>query len=184
MKYEVDLILNVHRYKYKKYKKYKMIKNIEECVFIYNKKLQKNISIRKLRNTDYENYISLLSQLTNVGNITKEMFIEKIKEIEQNKYLHLYVISDDINNKLIASGTLYVEPKFIHECSRLGHIEDIVVNSNYRGKKYGNLIIDLLVNIAKIVKCYKITLVCSKKNIAFYNKCNFIQEGYEMVSRL
>ena len=161
-----------------------VVKKVEQCIDTYNNELSDGVSIRKLRCKDYEKYISLLSQLTNVGNVTKEMFINRLREIEQNEYLYLYVIYDEAKNELIASGTVYIEPKFIHECSKIGHIEDIVVNSNYRNKKYGNAIINLLVKIAHIVGCYKITLSCKKKNIVFYEKCNFTQEGYEMVKRL
>lgn len=115
---------------------------------IYSNQLTDDVGIRKIKDTDYKNYISLLSQLTEVGNVTQDMFTNRLRKMEQNMYLHIYVIYNKFNDDLIASGTIYIEPKIIHNCSKVGHIEDIVVNSNYRGKKYGHHIINLLVKIA------------------------------------
>lgn len=139
---------------------------------------------RQLKVSDYKQYISLLSQLTEVGNITEKMFTERLTTIRNNPNLHIYVISDEENDELIASGTIYIEPKFIHMCSNIGHIEDIVVSNKYRGKKYGNLLIQFLIDLSRREKCYKIKLACKEKNIGFYDKCNFKKEGYEMVVRL
>lgn len=161
-----------------------VVSDIEKYIYLCNSKLTNDIGIRKLKVTDYKKYIDLLSQLTEIGNISKEMFINRLKEIEQNRYLYLYIMYNTITDELIASGTLYIEPKFIHECSKIGHIEDIVVDNNHRGKKYGHYIIKMLVKIAHIVGCYKVTLACKKRNVNFYEKCQFNQEGYEMVFRL
>jgi len=140
--------------------------------------------VRKLQNEDYEKYVSLLSQLTDVGNITKKIFCDRLEIINKNPNLYIMVIVDNYNNELISAGTIYIEPKFIHECSKIGHIEDIVVNNKYRGQNYGKHIIRLLLDIAKRENCYKVTLACKEKNIGFYNKCGFKLEGYEMVARL
>lgn len=156
---------------------------IENYIKTCNSKLD-NIYVRKLVKEDYKEYIHLLSQLTEVGNITYEIFINRLEEIKKNIYLHIYVICNKNTNKLIGTGTLYVEPKIIHNCSNVGHIEDIVINKEYRGKKYGNYIIKLLVDLANIVKCYKVILDCKEHNIKFYEKCNFIKEGYEMRYKL
>lgn len=161
-----------------------IVSDVEKYICLCNNKLTNGVGVRKLKVTDYKNYISLLSQLTEVGNITKEIFTDRLREIEQNRYLYLYVMYNKRTDELIASGTVYIEPKFIHGCSKVGHIEDIVVNNNYRGKNYGHSIIKMLVKIAHIVGCYKVTLACKKRNVDFYEKCQFKQEGYEMVTRL
>ena len=148
------------------------------------KLFKKGKHIRKLELDDYEEYLNLLSQLTVVGKVNKEKFKQRFNEINNNPNLYIYVISDEEVNNLIACGTVYIEPKFIHNCSKLAHIEDIVVNEKYRGKKYGLCIIQHLVSIAKTKGCYKVILACKEKNILFYEKCGFKNEGYEMVARL
>jgi len=140
--------------------------------------------IRKLKLSDYKEYLILLSQLTVVGKVNEEEFKKRFNEIDNNPYLHIYVISDEDINELIACGTVYIEPKFIHKCSKLAHIEDIVVNKKYRGKNYGLFIINHLVDVAKKAGCYKVTLACKEKNKFFYEKCNFKNEGLEMAARL
>ena len=140
--------------------------------------------IRKLEIGDYRKYLDLLSQLTLVGNINVDKFRKRFEEINNNPNLHIYVISDEDRNELVACGTLYIEPKFVHNCSKLGHIEDIVVNKKHRGKKYGLFIIQYLVYVARKIGCYKVTLACSEKNVFFYEKCKFKNEGVEMVYRL
>ena len=34
----------------------------------------------------------------------------------------------DLEGKVIGCATLLIEPKFIHECSNVGHIEDVVID--------------------------------------------------------
>ena len=96
---------------------------------------------RLLEYTDYEKgVIELLSQLTTTGEITKEDYIKQYNMIQNNPNHKVYVLEE--NNKIISCGTLLIEPKFIHNCSNVGHIEDIVVDKNSRGKGYGKKIIN------------------------------------------
>ena len=78
------------------------------------------------KNDFYKNFTDLLSQLSTTGNITYQNFLNVINSLNNNHLI--YVIED--NNKIIASGTLLIENKFIHNCSKVGHIEDIVVDKN------------------------------------------------------
>ena len=62
-----------------------------------------------------------------------------------------------------------------------GHIEDIVVDSSYRGKNLGKRIIELLKSIAHVNDCYKVILDCADYNVPFYKKCGFSVKGCQMV---
>ena len=96
--------------------------------------------IRKLTKNDFNNkYFDLLDQLssTNQENITYDKFELFINQLNNNH--NIYVIEK--NNKIIASGTLLIENKIIHNFGKVGHIEDIVVDFNERGSGLGNLII-------------------------------------------
>lgn len=142
------------------------------------------MNIRKIDINDYEKYLNLLSQLTDIGQISEKEFTNRINIINSNHYLDIYVIEDSKTKELIGSGTLYIEPKIIHSCSFLGHIEDIVIDKKYRGKNYGKYIIDHLVRVAKLNNCYKLVLTCNQKNIGFYDKCGFKIKDYNMICRL
>lgn len=131
---------------------------------------------RLLEYTDYEKgLIELLSQLTTTGKITKEDYIKQYNMIQKNQNHKVYVLEE--NNKIISCGTLLIEPKFIHNCSNVGHIEDIVVDKNTRGKGLGKKIIKFLTEESKKYNCYKVILDCSNNHINFYNKCNYQVKG-------
>ena len=136
--------------------------------------------IRKLAKSDFNNkYLDLLDQLssTNQENITYDKFELFINQLNNNH--NIYVIEK--NNKIIASGTLLIENKIIHNFGKVGHIEDIVVDFNERGSGLGKLIINHLIETAKNLNCYKIILNCNESNVKFYEKCGFTKKELEMV---
>ena len=136
--------------------------------------------IRKLTKNDFNNkYFDLLDQLssTNQENITYNKFELFINQLNNNH--NIYVIEK--NNKIIASGTLLIENKIIHNFGKVGHIEDIVVDFNERGSGIGKLMINHLIEAAKNLNCYKIILNCNESNVQFYEKCGFIKKELEMV---
>ena len=54
-----------------------------------------------------------------------------------------------------------------------GHIEDIVVDSDVRGKMVGVSLVKELIEISRKKGCYRITLFCNKKLINFYSRNGF-----------
>src|ERR1700722_14575037 len=91
------------------------------------------------------------------------------------------VLEDVANNKVIGTGTLILIHKFIHHNGRLGLIEDIVIDENYRGQSFGKYIIEVLKWIGNHhLFCYKLSLDCSVKNIPFYEKCGFNAKETQM----
>ena len=87
-------------------------------------------------------FIELLSQLTTTGTVSRDAFLQRIKTIMMNPNHRVYVL--ERANKIISCATLFVEPKFIHECGKVGHVEDVVVDVACRGQKLGKKIIDFL----------------------------------------
>lgn len=81
---------------------------------------------------------------------------------------------------MIASATLMVEVKFIRDCGRCGHIEDVVVDSSYRGLRLGARVVEALAGAAREAGCYKIILDCSEDNVAFYEKCGLTRKAVQM----
>ena len=57
--------------------------------------------------------------------------------------------------------------------SKCGHIEDVVISENCRGKGFGKKLINFLVEKGNEEGCYKIILCSSLKNSNFYRKCDF-----------
>lgn len=65
------------------------------------------------------------------------------------------VIEDTQAKKIVGAGTILVERKFIHHNGLVGHIEDIVTHSEYRGMNLGKLVIETLKFIGDKAGCYK-----------------------------
>lgn len=136
-------------------------------------------TLRKLETNDYnKGYLELLATLTIVEPdlITPEMFDNFVQNLHKN---HIVYVIEHMN-QIIASGTILIENKIIHGCSKVGHIEDIVVSPQYKGKQLGTLVIKSLIEYAKDQKCYKVILDCEENLINFYDKCGFERKGSQM----
>ncbi|CDS12398.1 hypothetical protein LRAMOSA04592 [Lichtheimia ramosa] len=164
--------------------------------------LPEGYTLRPLRANDYERgFLKVLEVLTEVGNQTKEEWMERFNYLKQHNHeckchidpaqhtsksdLFLFTdftiaICDDRKDKVVAAGTIFVERKFVHNNGLVGHIEDIAVDGQQQGKKLGLRIIQALKYIGAKRNCYKVILDCSAKNIPFYEKCGFTQKEYEM----
>ncbi len=133
-----------------------------------------NIMITELNETDdWVQYCSLLKQLStlNIENITLDMFKSRIRLINLNPS-HKIIIAKH-KNIIIGTTTILLEPKFIHDLSYVAHIEDVVVDKDYRSKGIGKLLVQKAINISKESCCYKIILDCSDLHIGFYQKMGF-----------
>lgn len=135
--------------------------------------------VSKLDKTDFHRgFLQLLEQLTTVGadDITYDQFCNHFNKMKTD----MYVIRDISSDKIVAAGSLFIEYKFIHGLSSVGHIEDIVVDKDYRGLGLGKSIMNHLIKTAKDNNCYKVILNCNKNNIGFYKKCGFKEKEVEM----
>ena len=150
---------------------------------ILEKASDPHIRFRFLEKSDYsKGHLQILAQLTSVGNVTQAQYETQFNALDKNVY-KIVVIEDVSKQSIIGSGTVFMEKKFIHECGKSGHIEDIVVSSEYRGKNLGLKLISCLTEIGRINKCYKIILDCSDKNVPFYVKCGYSKTANQMVIR-
>ncbi|MCL7046105.1 hypothetical protein MKW94_006945 [Papaver nudicaule] len=143
---------------------------------------KERFEMRKLEASDKsKGFIELLQQLSVCDSVSDEEFKERFEEISMNGENHMiYVIEDEEKKKIIASGCLFIEKKFLRNCGKVGHIEDIVVDSEARGLKLGQKVVEFLSEKARSMGCYKVILDCDEKNVGFYEKCGFQQKGIEM----
>ena len=141
------------------------------------------MNYRLLEQNDFnKGFVELLGQLTEVGDISKNGFMERLRNIMKNSNHRVYVLEQ--NKKIVSCATLLLEPKFIHDCGFVGHIEDVVVDKACRGQNLGRKIIDFLTNEAEKLGCYKILLDCSDNNVGFYEKCEYMKKGAYMAKYL
>jgi glucosamine-phosphate N-acetyltransferase len=141
-----------------------------------------SMSIRPivLRDID-DHYIDLLSQLTTVDiqmidTVKIESYFSKLHDQHQ-----IFVVEDMNTNCIIGTGTVLIEDKIIHNFGKVGHIEDIVIHTKYRGIGLGKAIVEQLSDYCLIThKCYKCILNCSAENERFYKKCEYKNNGVQM----
>lgn len=114
-------------------------------------------TIRPLRRSDYHRgYLDVLRVLTTVGEVTDDKWDERYDWIStRNDEYYLLVVCDEAD-RIVGTGSLIVERKFIHSLGLVGHIEDIAVEKGQQGKKLGLRIIQALDYVAANVGCYKV----------------------------
>ena len=134
--------------------------------------------IIKIKEYHYDSIFNLLSNLTECPYIDKNSFLTIINNLNDKHMIFIY----EIDNNAIGTITLLIEQKLIHGGKCVGHIEDLVVNSTYKGRNIGKNLIEHCINIAQNNDCYKIILDCKEDLIPFYNKNNFKQQGVCMRS--
>ena len=128
-----------------------------------------------------EQYIKLLSQLTEAPMLSKDEFMKNLLEIKNMGYIYLcYYTNTENKICIIGSGTIIFEPKIIRNGKYVGHIEDIVVDNNFRSMGISKKIIDQLIHLAKEKNCYKIILDCKDNLCDFYEKNGFERHGVQM----
>jgi glucosamine-phosphate N-acetyltransferase len=126
----------------------------------------------------YKDYLNLIAQLsTSWDKMTLEEFTQICTARAAVGYNTVLLCPKNNMKKIVATGSIFIEPKFSHfvrgQPGKVGHIEDIVVDSFYRGQGLGKKVIDELCRLANQVHCYKIILDCSYANVGFYEKCGF-----------
>ena len=137
------------------------------------------VTIRELKEDDIQKgFLKTLDTLRQTSSITQEKALEIFKEIKINPK-HIIIIAE-LNGEIIGTTTLLVEPKFIHQGGKVGHIEDVVVRKEFQGRKIGQKIIKFVLQIAKNQGCYKTILDCSDDVKQFYEKIGFKYHSNEL----
>ena len=128
------------------------------------------MNICKLEKSDRIEYIELISSFRPLDiDISEEVFNKIYDEIFKTDKIFVC----KIDNVIIGTAKLLIEHKFIHNLSKYGRIEDVIVKNEYRNKGIGTKLINFIINYCKKYKFFKISLTCSSDLIKFYEKNNF-----------
>ena len=130
--------------------------------------IMSKVSFRKIKKSDLNDVFVLLNQLKRIDISDLDLDISWDKFIQNNSSNSIVGI---IDNKIIAYGSIIIENKIRGEVA--GHIEDIVVDRDVRGKMIGVKLINELIEIGKKNNCYRITLFCKENLINFYSRSGF-----------
>lgn len=136
--------------------------------------------IRAIAATDHLTYLPLIQEFRDTR-FTEEEFKDRLHLLTASGCHEIWVIEDPLTRRLLATGTLVVEWKFIYNLASLGHIEDVCVTASFRGQGLGQMMCRHLAERARLRGCYKVTLDCAPANEGFYTKCGFKKTGAQMV---
>ncbi|KAF4362004.1 hypothetical protein G4B88_007160 [Cannabis sativa] len=145
--------------------------------------IDQRFQVRRLELLDKrKGFIELLQQLTVCDSVTDKDFEDRFKELSSLGDDHVIaVIEDEQSGMIVATGSVFIEKKFIRNCGKVAHIEDVVVDANTRGKQLGKKIVGFLTDHACSTGCYKVILDCNVDNKTFYEKCGFKQKEVQMI---
>ena len=131
------------------------------------------MKIRRLINNDIDQVINLL-----VSSFSSRYNNPPIIGTLSNPKSIFIVV--EINSIIVGVASLHIIEKLTR---KMGLIEDVAVDSNYRGKGIGIKLIQNLTYEAKNMGCDKIVLNSSKDNVSFYEKSGFKVNEIQMVLR-
>ena len=133
------------------------------------------VIFRKVIKEDLYMVFKILNQLKelNIESIDKESAWNSFNQNKSSKS-----IVGVLDNEIVAYGSIVIENKIRGEVA--GHIEDIVVDKNYRGRFIGENLIKELINIGKKNSCYRITLFCKENLENFYSRQGFKKSSINM----
>ena len=138
-----------------------------------------NLIIRELRKEDLWNgFLISLDSLRKTSSIDKNKANKIFDKINSN-HDHVIVVAE-LDGKIVGATTLLIEQKFIHDGGIVGHIEDVVVDNKFQGKKIGKKIITYVLEYAKNRGCYKTILDCTDEVKPFYEKIGFKNVANEL----
>lgn len=126
----------------------------------------------------------MLASLTSVVDPGEEAWTSRFTELAQSatsasKYFVVVIVSKS-SDELVATGTVFLEPKFLRNLASAAHIEDISVDKSMQGKGLGKVLIEALTTLGENAGAYKTLLDCSSDNVAFYTKCGYETKGVYM----
>ena len=81
----------------------------------------------------WNGFLTSLDSLREASNIDKSKQMKIFEKINSNKD-HIIAVAE-VDGKIVGSTTLLIEQKFIHDGGLVGHIEDVVVDKKFQGKK-------------------------------------------------
>ena len=140
-----------------------------------------SVSIRELQESDFEKgFIDTLDEFRPVKGLEYNKLKNILNEIEKNKHHKILVaVKDDL---VVASFTIIIEKKFIHNGGAVAHLEDLVVREKYRGQHISEKLFEKSMEFANQFQCYKVITNCNDNIKPLWEKYGF--RRYENSMRL
>lgn len=128
------------------------------------------MTIRPMYATDLQRgFLAALASLKPCD-LTEEQAIDVFRKRMRQK-IQTYVAL--MENRIVGTASLIIEPKFINTGGVVGHIEDVAVHQAYQHHGVGGKLVQHLLDVSRAQGCYKVILDCAEGVIPFYEKLGF-----------
>ncbi len=128
------------------------------------------IVIRQMYATDLmRGFLDTLAALRPT-NLTYEQAVDVFRHRMKQK-IQTYVAL--VDGKVVATASVLIEPKFIHDGGLVGHVEDVAVHPQQQHLGLGRRLMTKIIEECRAAGCYKIILDCEPELENFYGKLGF-----------
>lgn len=133
--------------------------------------------VRSLRKEDQKDIFKLLEDISNFH--PKDFQKTWDSYINNNNNNNNFSIVVAVNKRIIGFSSIFYFTRI--RGGKSGVIEDVVVDSDFRGQGVGSLMIDNLCNDALNKNAFKVFLTSNDINSNFYKKLGFTSNGQSLV---
>lgn len=128
------------------------------------------ITIRLMFATDLQRgFLDALASLKPCDLTYEEAIAVFRKRMRQKIQTYVALIDD----RVVGTASLIIEPKFINHGGVVGHIEDVAVHRDFQHHGIGGKLVQHLLTVSREQQCYKVILDCADDVIPFYEKLGF-----------
>lgn len=133
--------------------------------------------IRQITLFDIYKWAKLIKQLS-PQSVVREMDLYRL--FRDNKEIWVY----EKEGEIVGTLSMLYEQKPNRELGLIVHIEEVVVDIDFRGQGIAGLLLDFAVKRAKEKRAYKVILNCKEDLVALYEKAGFSRVGVSMAQYL
>ena len=135
----------------------------------------KDISVIPARNEHIKEIIDILQSVSEYKPSNNKLFDIWNDFSTQSNYYGFVALH---HGEVVGYGSIFFVVKI--RGGKMGQIDEIATHRDFRMKGIAQLILNSLYDLAIKEKCYKICLTCKQNNIHFYEKQNFLLEGFHL----
>ena len=143
--------------------------------------------IRELKADDFNNgYIDLLGQYFSIDSskMTQEFFNKQYEFLKKKTNYYIRVIIEPDTNRIIATGSLFIEFKFVYNLAKVAYIDDIIIDNGYRNIGLGKKLLNHLKVLSNANGCIQINVISPNNASGFFEKNGFSDDNKHLSIKL
>ena len=136
------------------------------------------LSIRPAQQNDFNEIFNLLKQLWTDLELDYNLLLEVYNKAVDSEIQKLIV--GKINDEIIGFCSLTIKSN-LWQAGNIGHIDELVIDKEYRGNGFGKRMIESITEIAQDLKCKRIELDTAfhrKESHKFYESIGYKNRAY------